>query len=195
MQQIVSRAKYARIAGISRAMVTKLSKGPLAAACSREGVDLAHPDAVADLAKRGIARPERDPEPETGNLDDLLDLTVREITDRYGSARGFEDWVNLRRKIAATRKLEIQNEEKAGALLHKDFVRNHLFSALETLSRRLLTDTPKTITRKVYSFARSGTPLEEAERETRGLISGQLELAKDSIVKSLKSTPTGPTTH
>lgn len=51
MPRLVSRAEFARLAGVSKPAVTKASKGPLLqAACSADRIDVDHPDAVAYVA-------------------------------------------------------------------------------------------------------------------------------------------------
>jgi hypothetical protein len=57
----VSRAEFARIAGVSAPAITKASKGQLAPACVADRIDLDHPAAKDYLAMKGrsLASPDR----------------------------------------------------------------------------------------------------------------------------------------
>lgn len=57
MPRIVTRAEFARLAGVSRVAVTKAAARQLAAACSADRIDADHPAAVAYLEQRRGARP------------------------------------------------------------------------------------------------------------------------------------------
>lgn len=56
-ERLVSRAELARIAGVSRAAITKACKGSLRQACVGKSVDLDHPSVDAYLTNRGIEVP------------------------------------------------------------------------------------------------------------------------------------------
>lgn len=57
MAQLISRAAYSRLAGISDAAVSKLCKGRLAPACVGKRIDVDHPAARAHLAEKGKSAP------------------------------------------------------------------------------------------------------------------------------------------
>jgi len=56
----VSRAEFARLAGVSAPAITKASKGPLAPACVADRIDVDHPAAKAYLASKGRSLPSPD---------------------------------------------------------------------------------------------------------------------------------------
>lgn len=62
MPSPVSRAEFARIAGVSAPAITKASKGLLAPACVADRIDLDHPAAKAYLKSKGRVLPSPDRE-------------------------------------------------------------------------------------------------------------------------------------
>jgi len=71
-------------------------------------------------------------------------------------------------------------------LISRDGVKSQLMGLLEELSRRLLQDGSKTITRRNYGAANSGVALEDSEKETRDIISQNLRKAKDGMTRRLR---------
>jgi hypothetical protein len=121
-----------------------------------------------------------------GFAPELAELTAREISERYGTTRAYVDWLDAHQKLQRARDLWIHNEQAEGRLISRELVETHIFGALETLFRRLLTDATKTITARLYALAKAGTPLEQAELEARNLISKQLRPVKVKAVKVLR---------
>lgn len=139
-------------------------------------------------ADRATLRAARSTDP----ADDLLlDMTFREISDEHGSQDGFGFWLDARKKWAEIRKLELANADKAGRLIARDFVKTHVFGAIEGANRRLLSDSPKTIARRIYALARAEAPIEEAEKVVRELISSQLRPVAATAARVLREERTG----
>jgi len=90
-KQLVSRARFAKLAGVSRAAVTKACRKSLSPACDGVQVDAAHPAAVCYLARvvrdaagalttrAEIASRPATP-PTAADVDALADLVVRVLT-------------------------------------------------------------------------------------------------------------------
>lgn len=203
----LTKAEFARRAGRSRSTITEACQGPLAPACMPRGrIDAAHPAVQRWAADRGInptalvddlaaKRPRSKPEPapkgrsappDRIDLDALLDLTLREITDRFSSQQGFTDWLQARKITADTRRLELANAETAGRLISRELVKTHVFGAIDGTFRRLLGDVPKTIARRLLAAAASRAPVEDVEREVRDIISRQLRDLKVTAARKLR---------
>lgn len=114
------------------------------------------------------------------------DLTIREIADRWGTFHGFAAFLDAKKTIAETKKLELANAEKRGEVISRDMVRQHVFGNIEAVNKRLLGDAPRTIARRLYAMAKSGAPSEEAERTVRELISSQLKPVKATAARVLR---------
>lgn len=100
--------------------------------------------------------------------------SLNELVEMFGTAVAFKDWLDARKKISEIREKDLRNDETEGRLIGREYVRTHVFGLIDRTNRQLLGDSPKTIARRVYSLARSGVPLEEAEGVVRELISSQL---------------------
>lgn len=156
---------------------------------ARKGGDVAELDKIArrkDVARFNanvdpVGRDKGSPEiNDDADLDELLHLTVGELFERVGSVGGFSDWLAARKLRAEVQRLELANAEKAGTLIPREPVKTHVFGLIDSTYRRLLSDAPKTIARRMYGLAKAGAPLEEAEREVREINS--------SLIKAIKAT-------
>jgi hypothetical protein len=114
------------------------------------------------------------------------DLTIREVAERWGTLTGYADFVDVRKTISETTKVDLQNEEKRGSVISREMVHKSIFGALDGMFSRLLGDMPRTITGRLYALAVSGAPREQAEQETRNLISSQLLPVKARAAKALR---------
>lgn len=121
------------------------------------------------------------------DIDRMEDLTLREITDRFGTVTAFKDWLDARKKLSDIREKDLKNEEAEGQLIARDLVEHHVFGAIENANRQLLADAPKTIARRLYAMARSGATMEEAERVVRDIISSQLRPVKATAARVLRN--------
>lgn len=120
------------------------------------------------------------------DIESLADLTLRELIERYGTETQFKDWLDALKKIEDIREKRLKNEETEGRLIERELVKTHVFGAIEASNRRLLGDAPKTIARRVYAQAKSGTTLEEAESTVREIISSQLRPVKATAARVLR---------
>jgi hypothetical protein len=189
----ISKGDLARQKGVSASAISKavLPGGPLEAAHLSTGrIDLEHPATLAWLesgpseAVEGAATHAKAPKPD--DLEALGDLTLREITESYGSLTGFVDHVEARKKIAETHRIELQNAQTEGDLISRDLVRTHVFGMIDAVQRRLLTDTVKTVASRVFQLVKAGETLEEAERVAHDLVSSTLAPLKTSAARTLR---------
>ena len=208
MDQLITRARFARLAGVSRPSVTKACKNGLKDAVVGKRIDLTHPAARQYLADKGVdattVRPAASRIPRggeggpgkseaagtdwgPGNVEDLLGLTFREIAVRYGTVPGFTDWLNARKKVADIRRLELRNAESEGRVIQRDLVRTHVFGYLDAMNRRLLRDLPPALAPQLLTLARTNASAEDFKKEIRARISHQLRNAKHDVTRRLSS--------
>lgn len=129
----------------------------------------------------------RDTKPE--DIEQYAHLSLDALTRKFGTATAFGDWLDARKRISDIREKDLKNDERAGRLIPREFVRTHVFSHIEAANRRLLQDAAATIARRLYAAAKSGTPVEEAEQTVRDIISSQLRPAKETAARSLRGSP------
>jgi hypothetical protein len=185
----ISRAKLAELRGVHRSSVTRAcdAGGALFDALLPRGrVDLDHPSTQAWLAAEA-------PSTTTAaalDLEALSQLRLCEIDERYASVQGLADHVDLRKRLAETLRIELQNAETRGELISRDLVRTHVIGLIDAMTRRLLTDTATTIVLRVTAMVTAGDTREEAAVVATDLISATLASLKSKAVRSLigKST-------
>lgn len=114
-------------------------------------------------------------------------LPLSELKEIFGTSQAFNDWLSALKLIEEVREKTLRNDATEGRLIERELVETHVFGAIETSHRRLLGDSPKTIARRIYALARSGTPVEQAEAEVRKVISSQLENVKTRAARVLRS--------
>lgn len=215
MAYLVSRAELARQAGCSAMAVTKRCRLDLAPACVGKRVDLEHPVVVAWLKSRDRAAPSapepaktapampttipryQRPPPEDDDEQQLsvdLTWTLGELVERFGSKedRGsscpaaLKDWLSCAKLVVDIRDKSLKNDETAGALVSREFVKTHVFGAIESAFKRLVTDSPKVIARRIHAASKADQSVEDSEATVRELISSQLIPMKQKVIKAIR---------
>jgi hypothetical protein len=123
------------------------------------------------------------------DAEQLYRLTFRQIVERWGHLEGFQNWIELRKKTAETRRVELRNSEAEGLVISREFVRVHVFGYLEAANRLLLTDAARTLARQLPSAARNGAAHEAVEQAAREIISGHLVRLKAEVVRAIRAHP------
>jgi hypothetical protein len=211
MARPISRAELSRAAGVSDAAISKACKTTLSAACDGRRIDVDHPDVVAYLKGKGKRPPSvsrrvvdapktapaerpRSPLPvppavQPGSDEDLASLAslIQPLLERFGSAQSFRDFLVALKTIEEIRGKRLDNEKAEGRLIERELVSTHIFGALESFHKRLLTDMVSTITQQLYGAAKSGVSLEDAKAKVRSTISDQLQPVKLTAARVLRN--------
>ena len=225
--RVVSKAELARLAGVSKAAVTKAAASFLKPALVGKRIDVDHPAAAAWLQKKlnpPTSKPPKKPKkapskpkskktpaakktptkpkapteseepPELPPVELQDDATVKsygemklkDLVAKFGTGAQFKEWTLAKKNLESIRALQVKNEEKEGALISRDLVKTHLFGAIENTNLRLLTDTPKTLSKRIASHVKAGGTLEEAEEIIRKVLSTQLKGVKALAQRALE---------
>lgn len=197
-------ADLARWTGLSRQAIAKATReGPLAPAkIGRNAYDIAHPNATAWLEEHdvdvdailGRGAPSREPaapaeiEAELGDraCDDLSaieGMTLRQVTERYGTGAEFYIYTKARKELASARRQEKLLARLDGQLIDRALV-SALFQHLEGLTTTLLRDASRTIAHRLPSPSRSA---EDAQGIVRDVLSSALHAAKARTLRTLAS--------
>lgn len=214
--KLLTLVAFSKLAGVSKQAVSKsVLRGRLKEAMVNDRINSMHPNAVAYL-KSNDKRRRADLKPEVSSNDtsstdraqtsngngvprrDSLvtdtgldisryaDMTLRELVERFGSVRALKDWLEALKKIEDIREKRLSNEEVQKQLISRELVKTHVFGYLDAGNRRLLGDTPKTISRRLYALARSDQPIEEGEKLVREILGSQLKPQKERVSKLLR---------
>ena len=200
VKRLISKADFATEAGVSRAAVTKAAtKGLLAATVAGE-IDIDHPDAIAYLKKKQAAKTKiptkKKPVPTTEEtshyskdapLQKVLDLTLRELVEAFGTDKQFSLWIDARKVIEDIRYKQLRTAKEEGILIPRELVKTHIFGAIEAANVRLLSDTPKTLSERIFALAKAGGSKKEAEKIIKEIIGSQLKNVKTTATRVLKN--------
>lgn len=118
-------------------------------------------------------------------LDEVAAMPIEELVRRFDHIDSVKGWLDAAKKAADTRAVDLRNMETQGQVVSREMVRTHVFGAMEASHVRLLGDTPKSITRRVYAMARAGEDVEQAEKVVREMISSQLKPAMAAAKKAV----------
>lgn len=217
MARLLTRAEYSRHACVTDSTISKRCKGVLAAACVGDRIDVDHPASVAYLKTLGKRPPKQPRVPEPGAVrsepppalqpdrprsaaqarrqlpqDDEEDLEtlaelLQPIVERFGTSTRCKDYLNSLKTLEEVRGKRLDNEATEGSLISRELVSSHIFSALENLNKRLLSDVVTTISQRLYGMAHGGAPLEEAKLVVRDIISAQLKPVKTTAARVLRN--------
>jgi hypothetical protein len=124
------------------------------------------------------------PSPDDLAVEGLLDLTLRQITDRFGSPQGLRDWLAARRQVADVARITARTEREAGLLISRELVRRYCILAFEELFGRLLGEVAE-------GLAITVPPLltrEARVQAIRSVMSTQLTTAKRKIATGIRAS-------
>ncbi len=213
MSRIVSKAELARWGGVSRQAVAKLCKpgALLYDATTAKGVDVEHPLVVEWLSGHGVDEipengaqakpkadrpptptpkkpPAADPPPTVpaapDGVEDLENMTVREVVMRYGSVDGFKRFVESLKNIAEYKHRELRVRQQRGELIERDKVAGVVFPLVEVAFTRLVSDVPEAVSKQVIARVESGGP------DTTADVVALIRDANSRVLKNLKQSVT-----
>ena len=216
MPELLSRVEFARRFGVTPAAVTRGLQpgGPLAEAAVGRRIDAAHPIVVEWSKKRRPGRvpksrsagksaeatdhaqpqppkihvPQVGTTPDPVNAEELEELhaMLSPLVARFGTATAFKDYLSALKTIVDIREKDLKNDEARSKVISRELVATHVFGHLEAAQKRLLTESVKTIARRVFADAKAGRTIADAERTVHDIISTQLKGLKGRAVKALR---------
>jgi len=175
-RKLIKQIDFARLAGVTPGAITAL-KPKLGDALVGRKIDVNHPNAQAYLeeqeAKREASRTKNADmrisprekneglrEEDSFNIDDsrirddLMDLTLSQIVDLYGSLPGYVVYVKAQAQVEDYQAKKEKRAKARGDLIDKHHEARVAFEALEQLAIRLLTEIPQTLSQKIITIAR-----------------------------------------
>lgn len=190
MTRWISRSEHARRLDITPAAVTKHARSAPDDSLRGDDIDADHPYWV-DHAERKFRPRAKKPAPrKLERPEDYLDLTIREIAERFETDPhapvAFREYVDIQKKLEDTRKTRLDNDETERELIRRQLVATHVFGAQEGLHRRLLGDAIRTMAARSSAAAKSGQDLHEIETMMREVVMRLLEPVRMRFEKILQ---------
>ena len=110
---------------------------------------------------------------------EIEDLTVKEVVERYGGMIGFKNFVDALRSMSDWKAKETKYQEIRGKLVSINPVADSLFSILNTCLRWIVGEYPVSITDRLIAIAKS-------DRDTARI--EIIELQEEELSKRIKET-------
>jgi len=120
------------------------------------------------------------------DLDDFVDMTLREILQRFGTKTAFLDWLKATKSIEDINEKRLKNAQTRGELVNRDLVKLGVIEPFDTAFNKLLTDGAKTIARRVCAMNGAGRSVADCETFVADQISSFIRPAKAKINRALK---------
>lgn len=128
-----------------------------------------------------------DAEPEVpDDFKDIMDWTIQEVYEKFGSTTRFNDWLKARKDIEAIIAIQIKNAKAKGVLVSREVVHRGVFGPIEAAHLRLMTDGARTIAERVSSKAIAGDDLKDIEKWVSDHIASVIKPMKARIAKTMK---------
>jgi hypothetical protein len=134
-------------------------------------------------------RPPKESPPPLNTVKELDEFgsLLRPLVARFGTARSFRDYLAALKELETIREKILGNDETEGRLISRELVKTHVLGAIEAGNRRLLSDAPKTIARRVFAAAKSGGTVEDAEQLVREIVGSHLNPVKTTASRLLRN--------
>ena len=214
MKRLISKGELARRVTCNRSYVYAQCKEgcKLHGALVGSQVNLDHPDAAHFCASYGYTEPDgaviaqevrskstkpRRAPPAAPPVDleppdvddiaagDLLEMPLREVVARFGTASNLKDFVSVVKNLVQTRGYEEEQARKRGEYIHRVHA-EQLIVHIDGLQKALLSDTIKNMASRAIAQAAAGAPRQEVEEAMRKVISRQIKATKEQTQRRLR---------
>ncbi len=122
----------------------------------------------------------------------FVDMTLRELLERFGTDIRFSDWLGATQKIEGINEKRLKNAETEGRLVSRELVKTAIIDRIDGVFVRMLSDGAKTIASRAHTMALAGADL----AEVRGMVEDQLgsfiRPAKAKMAQALRGGEQAP---
>ena len=135
-----------------------------------------YPDAPKELPK--IVVPEK-----------LANMTLKEITETYGSLAEFSIYVSTQDKLTTYLTKHYKFKDSRDKVVDKAFLAKIIFEMLELLFERLVNDVPGTLAQRVIAIVKRKTDdvQHKVQKEYEDANSRALRICKDNLIQQLQN--------
>lgn len=148
----------------------------------------AKPKPKAPPARDPIHDPAPDfdePEPEDVTAGELLEMPLREVVARFGTASHLKDYVQVVKSLVQTRGYEEEQARKRKDYIHRVHV-EQLVTHIDALQKALLTDAVKNMATRTVTQVAAGEDQKAIEAAMRNTISRTIKAAKSELERRLR---------
>ena len=121
------------------------------------------------------------------DLGEIANWTVQAVVDKFGTRRGFIDWLKALRAIEDVHEKRIKNAQLAGRLVSRRLVATGVIDVFNSANVRLMTDGAKAITAATAAKRAGGESENEIEAHVADLIGSFIRPVKSKIERNLAS--------
>ena len=116
---------------------------------------------------------------------EYLDMSLRDIVDKFGTDTQFIDWLKAVKEIESIRDKRLRNDERENKLIPRELM-NIVVGSFERCFSLQLNDASKTISARLYSYVKAGRTVEDATQLVEDQIGAPIKDAKRRIAEMLK---------
>ena len=200
--ELYTKSKFAQMAGVSRAAITKATGpgAPLELAMVGDKINVDSEAATKYLSGKkarnsGAIQIDRIPENEKKvelpaadtDIIGYEDKTLEQLVRLFGTVSKFNDWLKARKYIAEIHEKEMKIAIQNGELIEREYVKTHILGAMQSILTRLLNDTPSAIASIVIESIKAGETKKNIEKTVHDLISKQIKEMKSNAKKAIEN--------
>lgn len=126
-----------------------------------------------------------EPEPEDVTAGELLEMPLREVVARFGTASHLKDYVQVVKSLVQTRGYEEEQARKRKDYIHRVHV-EQLVTHIDALQKALLTDAVKNMATRAATQVAAGEEQKAIEAAMRTVISRTIKAAKSELERRLR---------
>jgi hypothetical protein len=121
------------------------------------------------------------------DIEELADLSLRELIDKFGTGYRFLDWLKALKEIEAVNEKRIKNAQSKGKLISRQLVEVGIVDPFNSAHVRLMTDGAKAITAAVLAKHQAGVSPPEIEAYVSDVVGSFIRPVKSKIERNLAS--------
>ena len=121
------------------------------------------------------------------DIEAFLDMTLRELVQRFGTDVAFIDWLKSTKMIEDINEKRLKNAQTKGELISRKLVKDHVIDTFNSAHLRLMKDVSKSIAAGVVSKAKGGATLPEIEACVSDVVGSFIKPIKNKISRVLKN--------
>ncbi len=193
--------------GVSPATVTRMCRDKLLPAIVGKKINMLHPTAIEYLSEKD--KPKRTVKgnesvrinkksesidnlsqqvyDEPGDINNFIDMTLREIITRFGTDIGFVDWLKATKAIEDIHEKRLKNAVTKGDLVNRRLVKIGVIDVINGAHVKLLLDGSRTIAKRVATMQKTGESIANMESFVRDQITSFIKPVKAKITRTLKN--------